>query len=246
MSEYNSRTGAYRTKRRRGGRQAVFITIFLIFAALCIFLALKPEMVKEIVKGSSNAEIKSKLDTLANAEPPEWIDVQILPENCDSRDGVKLDDIKNIVVHYVGNPGTTAKQNRSYYANPGTTVNSHFLVGLDGEIIQCLPLNERSAATSHRNPDTISIEVCHPDDSGVFTDASYDALIELVAWLCEVCDFDADDVIRHYDATSKECPRYYVLNENEWLQMKADIADAILEREAAKVPENAMDRWQQQ
>ena len=42
-------------------------------------------------------------------------------------------------------------------------MSAHFLIGLEGEIIQCIPLNEKSSATNDRNRDTISIEVCHPD-----------------------------------------------------------------------------------
>ena len=53
--------------------------------------------------------------------------------------------------------------NRNYFAQPDTQVSAHFLVGLDGEVIQCIPLEEKSSATNERNRDTISIEVCHPD-----------------------------------------------------------------------------------
>ena len=37
----------------------------------------------------------------------------------------------------------------------------------------------------------------------------------------------ADQVIRHYDVTGKNCPKYYVENPDAWLQMKADIAAQI-------------------
>ena len=32
-----------------------------------------------------------------------------------SRPGTSLDTVKGVVIHYVGNPGTTAEQNRSYF-----------------------------------------------------------------------------------------------------------------------------------
>ena len=48
-------------------------------------------------------------------------------------------------------------------------------MGLDGEVIQCIPSEEKSSATNDRNLDTLSIEVCHPDATGQFTQASYDA-----------------------------------------------------------------------
>lgn len=45
-------------------------------------------------------------------------------------------------------------------------------------------VGEISAATNQRNSDTISIEVCHPDESGRFSEVTYRSLIKLCAWLC--------------------------------------------------------------
>lgn len=166
---------------------------------------------------------RTKVLKLAATPIPDWIDQQIIDVDGDSRRGVYLEGIKNIVIHYVGNPGTSAQQNRDYFDSSSSDVSSHFVIGLDGEIIQCIPLHEKSSASNHRNKDTISIEVCHPDESGKFTDAAYDSLVKLTAWLCEVCDLDSDDVIRHYDVTGKQCPLYFVTNESAWEQFKRDI-----------------------
>ena len=168
---------------------------------------------------------------LSLVEAPEWVDVQLIPVDGASRRGEKLQDIQNIVIHYVGNPGTTAQQNHNWYSNPASQVSSHFLVGLEGEVIQCIPLDEYSAASNHRNGDTISIEVCHPDDSGKFTRESYGSLVELTAWLVEVCHLKTEDVIRHYDITGKECPRYYVRNPDSWQLFLEDVARAVKENE---------------
>lgn len=167
---------------------------------------------------------------LSLVEIPEWVDVQIIDVDGLSRRGEKLEDIRNVVIHYVGNPGTTAQQNHDWYANPESEVSSHFLVGLEGEIIQCIPLDEFSSATNHRNKDTISVEVCHPDDSGKFNAASYDALVKLTVWLLDGTGLKAGDVIRHYDVTGKECPRYYVRNEDSWLLFLQDV-DAALRKD---------------
>lgn len=166
---------------------------------------------------------RAKVFKLAAAPVPDWIDQQIIDVDGDSRRGVYLEGIQNIVVHYVGNPGTTAQQNRDYYENPTSEVSSHFVIGLRGEIIQCIPLHEKSSASNHRNKDTISIEVCHPDESGKFTDAAYQSLVKLTAWLCDVCDLDSNDIIRHYDITGKQCPLYFVTHEDVWEQFKKDV-----------------------
>lgn len=161
---------------------------------------------------------------MARAKVPGWVQVNIIEVDGASRRGEKLENFTDVVVHYVGNPGTSARQNRDFYASPDSDVSSHFLVGLEGEIIQCIPLDEKSSATSWRNSDTISIEVCHPDDTGAFTQASYDALVRLTAWLLETGGLTQDHVIRHYDVTGKECPRYYVAHEDAWTQFRADVA----------------------
>lgn len=159
---------------------------------------------------------REKVFELAATSAPDWVDQQIIKVDGDSRRGVMLEGVRNVVIHYVGNPGTAAQQNRDYYANPSSEVSSHFVIGLKGEIIQCIPLHEKCSASNHRNKDTISIEVCHPDESGKFTDASYQSLIKLTAWLLDVCDLDSDDVIRHYDITGKQCPLYFVTHEDAW------------------------------
>ena len=95
-------------------------------------------------------------------------------------------------------------------------MSAHFVVGLEGEVIQCVPLDEQSSASNDRNPDTISIEVCHPDSSGKFNDKTYGALVKLTAWLCDEFHLDEKDVIRHYDITGKNCPKYFVEHPKAW------------------------------
>ena len=159
-----------------------------------------------------------------SSDVPDYVDVQLIGKIGTARSGRALEEVRGIVVHYVGNPGTSAQANRNYFANIGTQVCSHFVIGLDGEIIQCVPLDERSAASNDRNRDTISIEVCHPDESGKFNEASYASLVKLTSWLCSEFDLSASDVIRHHDVTGKMCPLYYVEHENAWEAFKNDVA----------------------
>ena len=143
-----------------------------------------------------------------------------------NRPGTKRGSTTAVACHYIGNPVTSAQANRNYFAQPDTQVSAHFLVGLDGEVIQCIPLEEKSSATNERNRDTISIEVCHPDASGQFTQASYDTLVRLTAWLCDTAGIGRDRVIRHYDVTGKACPLFFVEHPDTWTQFLADVAAA--------------------
>lgn len=167
------------------------------------------------------------VEKLALAQVPAWVDAQIIEVDGISRRGEKLEDIRSIVIHYVANPGSSAQANHDWYVNPESEVSSHFLIGLEGEVIQCIPLDEYSSASNHRNKDTISIEVCHPDETGKFNDESYHSLVQLTAWLLEVSGLQPEDVIRHYDITGKDCPRYFVQHEDSWLAFLEDVAAAV-------------------
>ena len=165
-------------------------------------------------------------------QTPDWVTVELLPVNPYSRPGIPLEQVNGIVIHYVGNPGTAARANRNYFASladgtEGTYASSHFIVGLEGEVIQCVPLTEIAYASNERNDDTIAIEVCHPDAAGQFSDVTYWRTVELTAWLCHTFHLDPErDVIRHYDVTGKRCPVYYVEHPEAWEDFLVDVAAA--------------------
>ena len=102
------------------------------------------------------------------------------------------------------------------------------MVGLQGEIIQCVPLDEIAYASNNRNYDTISIECCHQDAEGRFTGDTYNSLVRLVAALCRTYGLNPEtDVIRHYDVTGKLCPIYYVNNPDEWYAFKLSVKNEM-------------------
>ena len=192
----------------------VLIVFGLIFGSI---KAINYFFNKDISIISTNKALNVKTLTV-----PDYVDVQIIT-NITARKGKELKEIKDIVIHYTGNPTSTAQNNRDYFNKFTTTVCSHFVVGLDGEIIQCLPIDEVSAASNHRNKDTISIEVCHPDATGKFNEQTYASLVKLTAWLCNNSGLDKNSIIRHYDVTGKNCPLYFVEHEDEWEVFKSDV-----------------------
>jgi len=166
----------------------------------------------------------------ADVEIPDWITQDLLPLNEYSRPGEMLPEINGVVIHYVGNPGTSAQANRNYFAKLAitgeTSASSHFIVGLEGEILQCVPLSEISYCSNRRNYDTIAIEVCHADDTGQFSPETLASVERLTAWLCVQFQLDTDAVIRHYDVTGKLCPKYYVEHEEAWQDLLSGVASA--------------------
>ena len=211
--------------------KVLFISTIIIISIIGIIVA------AEKILEKNNTGIKEIIDNIAQKEETTTEDPFLLSDeviknyltpNKYSRPGKELKEVNAIVVHYVGNPGTTAAQNRSYFENlkdtHATSASSHYIIGMEGEIIQCVPLNEISYASNNRNKDTIAIECCHPDETGQFTTATYKSLVKLVAALCRTYDLDPETgIIRHYDVTGKYCPLYYVNHEDEWYGFKLDV-----------------------
>lgn len=171
---------------------------------------------------------------LSVLQAPDWYTQDFLEVNPYSRPGTKRQEINQIVIHYVANPGTTAKQNRNYFNNlanqtgsGATSASSHYIIGIDGEILQCIPLDEVAYANYPRNEDTVSIECCHPDETGEFSEETKASLVRLTAWLCKELHLSVKDVIRHYDVIGKNCPKYYVEHEDAWEELKKEMKQGL-------------------
>ena len=229
MTEHKrKKRSAGRTARvRQRNRNLLVLLGCLCAVGLLVFLGTR---LYGAIRGTDDAAQTSleTEDPLAGAPP---LDVELLTVNEYSRPGISLEKVKYVAIHYTANPGSTAIDNRNYFENLKDTgetyASSHFVIGMDGEIVQCIPCNEIAYASNDRNEDTIAIECCIPDETGEFTDATYQSLIELTAWLMGRYDLTTDDVIRHYDVTGKMCPKYYVEHEDAWLLFKQDLLTYI-------------------
>lgn len=159
------------------------------------------------------------------------IQQKLLTINHYSRPGSTLKKVTNIVIHWVGNANSTALANRNYFESlkeKKVYASSHYIVGLDGEIIQCIPATEIAYHAKEANSYSIGIEVCHPDWEGKFNDKTYASLVDLCADLCKRYDLDPTiALIRHYDVTKKDCPHYYVKNTQAWVNLKNDVKAAM-------------------
>ena len=185
-------------------RNSVVLAVYLLFSLACFF-TVHEHYIRDHLAPAPDSKLSDgnmEPDDPALSEPPivplepaipgeitipDWILQDILPVNEYSRPGIVLSEVNGVVVHYTGNPGTTAEQNRSYYKDLAETketyASSHFVIGMDGKIIQCVPLDEIAYCSTQRNDDTISIECCHSDDTGQFSQDTLDALVQLLNWL---------------------------------------------------------------
>jgi N-acetylmuramoyl-L-alanine amidase len=175
------------------------------------------------------------------------IERNLLSVNPFSRPGKALDRVRGIVIHWIGNPGTSARQNAAYFQslkgqsldNPKAVfASAHFIVGLAGEIIQCIPISEMayhvgaksytpealSRLGHYPNNCTIGIELCHPDSTGEFTPETWEVAVALTAQLVGRFNLTPSvDIWTHYGITKKICPKYFVDHPDSFERFKLDV-----------------------
>ena len=132
--------------------------------------------------------------------------------------------VKYIVIHNTGNNGDSAKNNVDYFASwNDREAGAHFFVDQDGLIGRSIPMNLTAWAVGDKgkgtlkkdvtNYNSVSIELCdivkkEPSDAMIKTVA------DLIAYIRKYCP-KAKPIIRHYDVTSKECPKA-MIKETKW------------------------------
>lgn len=222
-----------RRARRRKELLTKAMTVFFIVICLVMIYFITGEIYRMVHRKTEEEPLPvTKEQTFQEADndkgiaPPEVIQ-DLLEINEYSRPGDKLSQVNNIFVHYTANPGTSAAQNRSYFANLAKThersASAHLIIGYEGELIQCIPFDEQAYAVMTRNEDSISIECCYLSDDGSFTEETYDTLVHTLAWLLDKYDLSAEDILRHYDCGGKLCPLYYAENEGAWDKLRQDV-----------------------
>lgn len=240
------RAAARRKRIARMQRMVLFAGVFCI-ALLCGILYMKrieaktavpdktyketeQKVTDDILPAASSSGLVQGLPATEFAKHPEW-EENFLTPNEYSRPGDALEEVNSIFVHYTANPKTSAAQNRSYFEQLKdthiTSASAHFIIGYNGEIIQCIPLDEIAYAVQTRNFDSVSIECCYKSADGSFTQETYDSLIGLLAWLTDVYDLTTDDILRHYDCGGKKCPIYYTEHEDAWARLKKDVGEKL-------------------
>ncbi len=143
----------------------------------------------------------------------------------------RADTVKYIVVHYVGDGNSSAgsaKRNCIYFSGGNRNASAHYFID-DGAIFEYA--DPAQYATWHvgdgkgrygiTNANSVGIEVCN--NGGPFTEAEIDRLTWLVQRLMSQFGVPASRVVRHYDASRKQCPLYYVQNSGAWESLHARI-----------------------
>lgn len=217
--------------KRRKKLYAYLKLALVAFLALLIVLVLLIGLIKVV----RNLFLKGEPDTTSKPSMKQELDITelFLTPNSYTRPQNSLKEVKGIVIHYVAKAGSSAVENRNYYeglknnSTSKTAESCHFIIGLDGEIVQCIPTSEIACASGARNEDTIAITFCHSETSGEPSAKTYDSLLKLTTYLCKTYGLTKDAVLRHSDLGDQVCPKYFAEQEGKWAAFLAELDTAV-------------------
>ena len=172
----------------------------------------------------------------------------LLTPNEFSRPGLKLRRVDVIVLHWVGNPETSADANRAYFESLKTgplRASSHYLID-SKEIVRAVPESEvayhvgqpsgqpytpwaaKKWPGEHPNWYCLGIEHCHADWTGRFEHATLLQSKLLCAGLCLQYGLNPlTDIVLHYTITGKMCPKLFVEHPAEFVKYKEAVAGIL-------------------
>ena len=147
------------------------------------------------------------------------------------------------MIHWTANTnkGADAVANRNYFNTTNNWASTHYIVD-DKQIIRCLPDDEigyhMGSSKYTRLADDIregkyspnyfllGIEMCVNKDGD--WDKTYNATVELAAYLLRKHGLTVEDIYRHYDITGKDCPKM-LLEEEAWSNFKVRVTKELLQ-----------------
>jgi N-acetylmuramoyl-L-alanine amidase len=131
---------------------------------------------------------------------------------------------KFIVIHDTGNTkkGANAEMHYQFFNGGDRQASAHYFVD-DKEVIQTVLVKDKAwhcgdggGKYGIANYNSIGIEMC------INLDGDYNRMlentIELVKYLIKEYRISIDNVVRHYDASRKNCP--YTMSQNDWALWK--------------------------
>ena len=151
-----------------------------------------------------------------------------------------MDRVNGIIIHGTACPSATAQNIRDYFDRLADEkkrfASSQYVIGLEGEIIECMPANEvawhcgsktytelKKQYLGRGNPNycTIGIELCHAKNDGKFNHATLECAAKLVKYLREIFLIGnrGKRILTHKEVVGwKDCPTFFVNHPDEWLK----------------------------
>jgi N-acetylmuramoyl-L-alanine amidase len=172
-----------------------------------------------------------------------------------SRPQIPMHKIRGIVIHWTGSPMGNWNGVWNFFEDRKNGRDSYgsaqFIVGLDGTVIQTMPLDEMAYAVgsstypqeainrlgSYPNNSTLSIEMCVVDDYGNMNFATIQNTKELCVHLLQTYGLTENDLWLHKEVVGwKECHKLFCDYPDMWVQFKQEIG-AMLRGESQQATE---------
>ena len=149
--------------------------------------------------------------------------------------------IKYLVYHYTANDGDTDEANAKYFHNNVVKASAHRFVDDDSVTISVPDnyvawhcgggLQGSKGHTYYKkctNTNSIGIEMCDTKRNGKYevTPKTRSNAIALGKELVKKYGIKKENVIRHYDVTGKNCPAYFVKDEEAWIKFRNEIFES--------------------
>lgn len=171
-----------------------------------------------------------------------------------SRPGMKLTDVRKLVLHYTANNGAGAENHYKYIGNlKDRYASAHIFVDKD-EALNIIPLNEVayhandiqkyvngqpyrgiSELKPNANYLSIGVEMCLEKD-GSFHKDTIERTENVFVELCKKFKLDPiKDIVRHFDVTSKNCPAPWVKNTAKFTDFKKAVKAKLDGKKDVKV-----------
>lgn len=164
--------------------------------------------------GLKPAPVPTPAPTVRPAFPKPAVTFLYSPNQDDRPEGMAIDAL---VIHDTESPGVrTARHIANHFLNPKSQVSAHYIIGKEGEIVQCV---EDAKRAWHAGPSKLGDRVKVNDFSiGIelvnaqtghdpFTDPQYDSLNRLVAHLVSTYRIPKDRIVGHKDITDRRSKR---------------------------------------
>ena len=170
------------------------------------------------------------------------IDRMISKYNNSSRGG---EGIKYIVLHYTGNKGDNAKNNALYFNRANRNASAHYFVS-DSQIYQIVEDNRASWAVGDghgrygiTNSNSINVEMCCWTD-GTVSEKTEANTVELIKYLMKKHNIDLSHVVRHYDASRKNCPNW---SQQRWDNFKSKLTNTTTTKPSTPPPSSSVSSY---
>ena len=136
---------------------------------------------------------------------------------------------KYIVIHYTGNMNDSDEGNAKYFASDGRKASAHYFVDEDSctqvvnDTDRAWHVGDNRKHSNITNSNSIGIEMCG-DDGEVLPKTEENTLI-LVKELMDKYKIPKSNVVRHFDASGKNCPSAFNKDGKwtRWIEFKNKI-----------------------